>query len=439
MKERKDDKRIISKDEGNRSVIFVFLLYLIILVFYHVLGYESYGDDMSVVQNLKPTMAEELLHARDSFAGWSSRFIINPLIWILFHFDIKVWGICNIAMMLIGLYCVIIFSGVWKEKGNMWLVLAIVLLFPFEIITDVGWVVTSVTYMWPLTLGLLSCFTIRDYFTNEKKCNKYWIPICIATLFAVNKEELSVTLAVIFLFVLIVSIKERKIVPVIYAQTFIAVSSVVGHLLSGDNEMRYAVYSGAGDLSLADKLIMGFVSTLHHLFFDRNYLFICFCVLLCLQCFLSEQKIIVRILSLIPVMITVISAGTGAYLAVLKQCKDYRNVRLVAPIIVATLGIVCIMICLYELLGNTLQYWMIFVSLAAGFAGRMTVGFSGRGFDAFERTYTFLYYIIILTLAFVLANGKWKLDDGKRKIMNTTLLLMCIVSVIRCVFEIGII
>ncbi len=439
MKERKDDKCILSKDEGNKSVIFVCLLYFIILLLYHVLGYESYGDDVEVVQNLKPTITEELLHARASFTGWSSRFIINPLIWVLFHFDIKVWGICNIAMMLLGLYCVMIFSSACKEKENVWLALALVLLFPFEIITDVGWVVTSVTYMWPLVSGLLSCFTIRDYFTNGKKCNKYWIPICIATLFAVNKEELSVTLAVIFLFMSIVSIKDKKIMPLIYVQMIIAVSSVAGHLLSGNNEMRYAVYSGADDLSLADKIIMGFISTLHHLFFSRNYLFICFCVLLCLQCCLSGQKMVVRILSLIPVMITVLSAGTGVYLMVLKQCKDYHDVKLITPVIIAALGIVCIMICLYELLGNTMRYWMIFVSLAAGFAGRMTVGFSGKGFGAFERTYTFLYYIIILTLVAVLVTGEHKLTDEKRKIMDTALFLMCILSVMRCVFEINII
>ena len=113
--------------------------------------------------------------------------------------------------------------------------------------------------------------------------------------------------------------------------------------------------------------------------------------------------------------------------------------KLITPVIVAMLGIACIMICLYELLGNTMRYWMIFVSLAAGFAGRMTVGFSGKGFGAFERTYTFLYYIIILTLVAVLATGEHKLTDEKKKIMETTLFLMCILSVMRCVFEINII
>ena len=67
MKERKDDKCILSKDEGNKSAIFVFLLYFIILLLYHVMGYESYGDDVEVVQNLKPTITEELLHAIASF------------------------------------------------------------------------------------------------------------------------------------------------------------------------------------------------------------------------------------------------------------------------------------------------------------------------------------------------------------------------------------
>lgn len=421
-----------------------YLLYFAIIVFYHVCGYDLESDDRYVtISLLKPTLREEFpgLVSR-SCEGWSSRVLINPLIWILLHLDIRVWGILDIGILMLGFYCVMKLCscdiGNWIDRM---LVFGVVMLFPFDNFTEVGWVVTSVTYAWPLVAGMLACFTVKQFLKREKTSWKWLFPVCLATIFAVNKEELSVTLAIIFLYIVYLSVKERRPAGMIYIQIGIALAGICFHLLNSGNQDRSGIFTEELHMTGIDKVIMGFVATLHHLFFyeERNFFFLCMCILIAMVTCLMSGKRWIKVISLVPSIMCAVSMLTGLF-ALATDSDTWRDSRLILPALFGSIGIICILLCMYEIMDDRRQFEIAFVLLLAGFAGRMTVGFSGIGLSSFVRTYTFLYYIILGVVACLLIRCEEcvRVSVRKKMLLNRVVMWLGIISLVRNIFALAI-
>ena len=420
-----------------------YLLYFVIIVFYHVCGYELNSDDRYVTTLLKPTLREELpgLVSR-SCEGWSSRVLINPLIWILLHLDIRVWGILDIGILMLGFYCVMKLcscdTGNWIDRM---LVFGVVMLFPFDNFTEVGWVVTSVTYAWPLVAGMLACFTVKQFLERKKTSWKWLLPVCLVTIFAVNKEELSVTLTIILLYIVYLSVKERRPAGVIYIQTGIALAAICFHLFNSGNQGRSGIFTEELHMTGIDKVIMGFVATLHHLFFyeERNFFFLCMCILIALVTYEMSEKKWIKYVSLVPIVLCAVSMLTGLFTSA-TDSDTWRDSRLILPVLFGSIGIICILLCMYEIVDDRRQFEIAFVLLLAGFAGRMTVGFSGIGLSSFIRTFTFLYYIILGVVACLLirCEESARVSVREKLLVNRVVMWLGIISLVRNIFALAI-
>lgn len=424
--------------------IIPYLIYFLILLFYHIYGYQMDGDDQYVVSVLKPSLKQELPGLmKRSCEGWSSRVLINPLIWILLHLDIRVWGALDILVLMVGLWCVICLCNPDRlNDNNNMIILGIVLMFPFDNFQEVGWVVTSVSYAWPLVAALLACMTVKHFFEHQK--NSWWsvVPMCLLTVFAVNKEELSVTLAIIFIYTVFLSIRKKRPDGVVCIQTVISVFGILFHLFNAGNRGRSSTFTEDAHMTGVDKLCMGFISTLHHLFFDkeRNYFFLCMCILICIVTCVMQTKQWVKIISVIPLLLCAVSMITGVFSDTV-ECDTWRDTRLILPVVLALFGVTCILICMYQILQDRQKFLTVFILLFAGFAGRMTVGFSGTGLSAFIRTYTFLYYIILGVVAWFVIKCE---DDTtvlvkKKILLNRVILWLVIISIVRATFVLAIV
>lgn len=437
--------------------IIPFALFGLYVLLIHVFGYELIGDDGVVCSALKPTLLEEFSVLERSYVGWSSRILINPIIWILYHFDIKVWGMANILIICIIFVLVKKLSGVCGHYTEDKIVLFVMLMFPYEVLCDTGWVSTSVSYFWPLAAGLFSCMPIVRYLDGKKTNIIYSFFVCISTVFATNKEELSLTLLIVFLYFVCLTVKNKKIQPLFVIQFFIALTSVLYHLQYTGNDARYDFFSMGLELSVFEKGIVGFVSTINHLFYGYDYLFICFSVIVSTLMFFIEKKWIYRFISLIPTMICIVSIVVGLNLSgglidskalnkyvfpvrvEINNFQKYDYNKVILPLVISIVGLCCLAIGIYRIIRNITQYLSILIILAAGFIGRMTVGFSGNGYGDYARTYIIFYYVLIVSLIFLFNCVKQEITKKDMKKIDILCIVLSIIAMVKCMFGLCII
>lgn len=175
-----------------------YIIYGLVVGAFILVGYELFGDDVNVREKLMPGFIEELESLSRSYVGWSSRIFINPPIWIIMHFPIWVWGSITIFL------AVYIFWGIdrlfFKNEDIKvtYVMLMLLVLLPMEALCDVGWIVTSMTYIWPFAAAVGSCFSIRWFMDGNRIKWQHALFLCFCTIYATNKEELSVMLLLIF-------------------------------------------------------------------------------------------------------------------------------------------------------------------------------------------------------------------------------------------------
>ena len=125
------------------------------MLFWHYRGYILDSDDRVRMGELYPTIKEELMHLSRAYRGHSSRYIIDPVIYLCLHMDIRIWLFINVLIMA-GIYVLLYYLFIGKlESRKAWITLPFMLVFPFYYMVDVGWISTAVSYQWSLFLGLL--------------------------------------------------------------------------------------------------------------------------------------------------------------------------------------------------------------------------------------------------------------------------------------------
>ncbi|MGN0367998.1 MAG: hypothetical protein ACI4EK_04375 [Wujia sp.] len=419
------------------------MIYFVLMATYFIFGYEWMGDDVSVVDNLLPTLGEELQNLSSAYHGWSSRVIINSLCVILAHFPIWIWKGITIGL-LVAMYRMLcdLFGENDQFAGSLFVLL---LLYPMEAIVDVGWMATTISYLWPTVLAVMSSYSIVWVLAERKMSVWKVIGVMIVTVLAANKEEISVILtlvygcAVLWLFLK----KLHKKTSWIWAiQLLVSLVSVLFHLLSKDNASRYEKVGGQD--TLFDKLEIGYSSTLQHLFMSYDLFF--FVVLMIALIFVIKER--KRILDVMVALLPVLTyLGFGIYGLILsdgvfdrfvfrKEALAYGlsisrgkyEIPMVWVIlIVCTLSLLCVLYTLFHIL-NEKRFVIVGLFLAC-LIGRLTVGFANSGWSEYFRTYVGMYYALAIASANVLS----RMEQSKEK--KIAMIGICVIGMINnCVF-----
>lgn len=441
------------KDKLKRFSVFLpYIIFGIVMIFYHVAGYEVLYDDIIVADNMPDTFSE-LISNIDvlTYENWSSRVLVNPLIWIVSYFGVPVWMVLDILVMLF------IFWGInrllFKGKDITYITLLVLLTFPFYIDVTVGWVVTTMTYLWPLAAVIAACFTIRNYFGGKRTGTLQAIISIILTLYATNKEELSVMMFVVFLTVFVMSVKEKKISYVFLMQWLVSAGELVFHLTSKDNQAR-AVSKGIS-FSVLDKVELGFSGTIIHLFDNFSFMTLWLCVFLVIGVCILSKRISHILISIIPLAVWIINCfGEEKQLFGLYDREiysfefsgplfvsegKYNSLSSWLSLIVAVVLIVCITASVVFIFGRDKKTVLLVSLLAGGFCGRMTAGFSELGWMPLSRTFTFFYFamvVIILLIAYECIN---KLKARKQDAFIGLLIGIAMLSVAINIIMLGIV
>lgn len=411
------------KDKLKRFSVFLpYIIYGIVMIFYHVAGYEVLYDDI-IVANKMPDTFSELIANIDvlTYENWSSRVLVNPIIWIVSFFGVPVWMVLDILVMLFIFWSInrLLFQG----KDRTYITLLVLLAFPIYIDVTVGWVVTTMTYLWPLAAVLAACFTIRNYFEGKETGILQAVISIILTLYATNKEELSVMMFVIFLTMLVMSVKEKKISYVFLMQWLVSAGELVFHLTSRDNQARAVSKGGSGVFSLLDKIELGFSGTIIHLFDNFSFMTLWLCVFLVIGVCIMSKRVSHILISVIPLAVWMINCfGEDKQLFGLYDrnmyCFEFAGPLFVSEgkynslspwlsLLVAIILIACITASVVFIFGRDKKTILLVSLLAGGFGGRMTAGFGELGWMPLSRTFTFFYFamaVIIMLIAYECIN-----------------------------------
>ena len=432
-----------------------YIIYGLMFGAFILVGYEMFGDDANVREKLMPSLFGELENLSRSYAGWSSRIFINPPIWIIMHFPIWVWG--SITTVL----AVYIFWGIDRllfkneDMKATYVMLMLFALFPMEILCDVGWVVTTMTYIWPSAAAVCSFFSIRQFIDGKKIKWYHALFLCLCTIYAANKEELSVMLLLIFGTFFILSAKEKKLNITILFQTVISMGNLLFHMFSGGNAERYEKINNYND-TFYDKLEIGLTQAPLRLFLKYDYMCLAFSAILMLIIFIRYKNVLVRAVSVIPVATWIFGAvgafilsggniDAAAYDTPLfcyglsisrgKYTHPMAWIMLLCSIIVMLALVYTAMKCA----PNKKTALFTFLLLAAAYGGRATTGFANSGWGLYARTYIFMYYVFVMLMAAYIQAVMKEMPDKKTKIIMHCLAIFAFVGVFKNIVTLGII
>ena len=436
------------------SVFLPYIIYGIVMIFYHVAGYEVLYDDIIVADNMPDTFSE-LISNIDllTYENWSSRVLVNPLIWIVSFFGVPVWMVLDILVMLFIFWGInrLLLKG--KDIKFAYITLLVLLAFPFYIDVTVGWVVTTMTYLWPLAAIIGACFTIRNYFDGKRTGGFQAVISVILTLYATNKEELSVMMFVVFLTMLVISVKEKKISYVFLMQWLVSAGELVFHLTSRDNQAR-AVSKGI-NFSFLDKIELGFSGAIIHLFDDFSFMTLWLCLFLVIGVCIISKKISYILISVIPLAVWIINCfGEEKQLFGLYDREIY-SFEFAGPLVVsegkynglspwlsllvAIILIACITASVVFIFGKDKKTILLVSLLAGGFGGRMTAGFSELGWMPLSRTFTFFYFAMVIIIMLIADECINKLKARKQDAFIGLLIGIAMLSVAINIIMLGIV
>lgn len=416
---------------ASAPAIFYFLCMLII----H-LTYKCENDDLAIIRDtLKPTVLEEFSSVLYNFSNWSSRVIVNLPIHIMLHFDYKIWFVIEMLLFL-AMFVGFAYICVTDNKiVNRYILLALLLMFPFYNVTTAGWVTTTMTYIWPLAVGVLICTSIRKYFNGEKFKWYEYLLYFVGTLYAGNQEQMSVLLTVLFVTIIVLSIKGKRLSPMIIMQGVISLGNLMFHMLTPGNQVRSIAeadkfFPDYETLSIVDKFELGFSSSMYEFIFRCNPIFIVIGILLIVGVFMKYKNVFYRLISTVPLLCQLflgviceqfiegrlhiaIFANRIESDGTITSGNYYRFVSYI-PMIIIFIVSICLIVSIYLLFGNSNKTVVSIALLFGGLGARMVVAFSPTVWASLNRTFTVMYFALI-GLAILLANEIDYNKLGKKK------------------------
>ncbi|MBC3804488.1 hypothetical protein GH808_08585, partial [Acetobacterium fimetarium] len=211
-----------------------------------------------------------------AYYGWSSRIIIMPVAaffagnsFLLFSiFDISIYLL--LAVMISKLF-------VYENKRKMnWIIVILLASVPIvSMLTTAGWIVTSVHYLWALTLSLVALYPLKKIYFNEV-IKWYEYPVyLVATVFGMNMEIMAAILvSVYFLFCVFFIYKKNTSIYTVFITIFLIGNFIFIILCPGnavrdlsETAARFPEYASFG---LFQKLTLSAVSYI--ITIDQNFI-----------------------------------------------------------------------------------------------------------------------------------------------------------------------
>lgn len=357
-----------------------------------------------------------LTFVAQAYYGWSSRIIIMPVAaffagnsFLLFSlFDVAIYFL--LAMMISRLF-------VDDNPYQMnWIIVLLLASVPFvSMLTTAGWIVTSIHYLWPLTLSLVALYPLKKISYHEVM-RWYEYPVyLVATVFGMNMEITAAILVCVYVLFSLFFIYKKKISYYTLMITVLLIGNFIFTLLCPGNAVRdlseiAARFPEYASFGLLQKLTLSAVSYIVTI--DQNFIML---IILGLAAFFTWQKYQTwgpRLIGMIPFIfgvlietarVVILSPKFACLVNMITGIKiadwiSLKNITTGVPgndhYLVAMAMVVfavSLMVMTFILFKDSKKLEIAILVMGAGIMSRVVMGFSPTVYESGARTFLFQY------------------------------------------------
>lgn len=338
----------------------------------------------------------------ERYHTWTSRIVIEAILVTFSNFlPMVIWKIANLGMYALLIYSMQkLFVSQNKKMGNA-IICIFVLLLPFSIFHEAGWIATFNNYLWVVALGMYSFIAIHNRMHNKKIPIWQAITFILAIIYAANQEQMAGILFLIYTPMILYMLKIKKVKPLLFIMYAIIIVNLVFILTCPGNTARTIeeasrYYQNFEEVSLITKLEQGLTSMMYYVMERWRILFVVLLVLIAYAMVKQNNDIRLKILGITPIAIYAfyhecISLIIGfRKMQVLETMKIYT----IFKIVVYAMILITITICLYQIFKkekNRLKRFMPAYLFCVGVISRYIMAFSPTIYASEERTCLFWY------------------------------------------------
>ncbi|MBQ8199388.1 MAG: hypothetical protein IJZ76_08185 [Lachnospiraceae bacterium] len=375
------------------------------------------------------------------FETWSNRILI----------DVTAVGILSKPMMLFKMFNAIVFFMllfgiknllVGNKENHLDEIFLVSLFFviPYACFLDAGFTVTCIYYLWPMAAGVWCvCIVLKE--------NSKWLLKLVGALllvFACNMEQTALLMNGALFLICCFSLKNERRRSYPWLMFVLAVGCILFMLLGegGNNRVlveigdKFPEYIG---LTALQKFDMGFSTTMEHLLFEGDALWLVFVAVL-FVCLVSDGSFVQCILGSIPLVFSMalglfkegvlaifptmkyLFESVGEYGVIDLSNYDLRNRWF--PLLLFFVVIITVIVDLYLLETDLKKSLVLIFVFGVGFVSRLIMGFSPTIYASGNRTY-YPFWIVLICLSYYLYG---KMDETKRKSVTVISVLLAFVS-----------
>ncbi len=396
-----------------RSPALPLYLFWVLIAIAHIFFPTNMHDDswfMQILAGDKATFGNWLDFLIGRYHEWSSRIVIEGLLIVMVRWP-WLWKICDTAILVLISILFTRIANPEKSLAKNLILIFSMLVYPVAVIYEVGFVATSLNYTWPFTAALFAITpAIKEFQGREVKKWEY-IAACPALFLACFQELICAVLVLVLLgSILYRAVWQRKTPKYQLACLAICIIMLIFALTCPGNDNRTMLETADrlpeyANLSLFQKVELGFSSMIKMIFLNRNIFVLIFCVVLAVSVFLESKKLWHRIIACIP-PVFVFCVGTIG-LTLEKHLPFLEKIRYAvgplgtgftlldpktwAPDVIFVLIFVIWAFSLRFIVKDTKKYAFWFFVMLLGVASRVALGLSPTVWASGERIFAFLY------------------------------------------------
>lgn len=244
---------------------------------------------------------------------WSSRVIVNFVIYIFTDHNPIYWAIFNgISMFVLIKALRILFTDNKNDGTRNIFIACMVILFPYWHLSSAGWISTVTTYFSPMAFGMLSLAPIKKIATGEKISRLKFVLYLLCLIYGANNEQVMVVILLSYLVAFawnLVVKRKQNLYLTIY--TLAAIASAIFIVTCPGNAARKVTetktwFPAYEQMNAIDKAELGYETVAQWLVFGNNLFFEAICLLLCILVWKKYGDSVIRSISAIPAIITIV-------------------------------------------------------------------------------------------------------------------------------------
>lgn len=390
------------------------------------------------------------------FYEWASRIIINNTAIFIAGLNILVWRILDILMISLIPYSLTEICCKGYKREFRYFVVALWLAYPMMQMMTAGWVVTTISYLWPISSGLYSGILIKKAVCDETLQRHQLVLGILALLYSCNAEQNAVVFVVIMSVLLGYSLYRKHNIKLLAILWLLCILSLLVHLLCPGNANRSIAsismyFPDYQMLSLVEKLQLGFVEIEANMFLGPTWIHLLLCILVCIFAWKTHKQFWIRFASTVPLAVQLGVGFFGQILsdwfpntkyipntspeiyqsayAQLVNLDNYHLAMSYIPVMVLFFSMCCLAIGIYycfrsksKALFTVLLY---FCSVGAG----MMMGFSPSIYASGYRTHICTYACIMLVISLLFQENQKRLSIMEKQALYTFMFIVAAFTV----------